>query len=378
MFFIICLLLNHLSLNKEQTMSKIDHKMVLNNDLHPVLKLLPGILLAGLLTAISIYLGSVPWFMDIGLGALTLAILFGIFAGNTVYPIASEQCDAGIKFAKHYFLRAGIILYGFRLTFQQITDVGATGIFIDALTLTSTFLLAYWLGKKVFGLDDETTILIGAGSSICGAAAVMATEPVLKAPASKVAVAVSTVVVFGTLCIFIYPWLYQLNSHFGWFTVSQETFGIYIGSTVHEVAQVVAAGHTIGPDAENAAVIAKMLRVMMLAPFLIILSAFLSRKVAKNSGLSTQKGKITIPWFAVIFILVAAFNSFNLLPQILVNYIITLDTVLLAMAMVALGLTTHISAVRQAGIKPILMASILFIWLIVGGFFINSIIHTIF
>ncbi|MGO2335627.1 YeiH family protein [Providencia sp.] len=359
-------------------MNKTETNEIAQHNMHPIFKLLPGIILAGILTAISIYLGEQSWFIDIGLGALTLAILLGIFVGNTVYPVASQSCDTGIKFAKHYFLRAGIILYGFRLTFQQITDVGATGILIDALTLTSTFLLAYWLGKKVFGLDDETTILIGAGSSICGAAAVMATEPVINAPASKVAVAVSTVVIFGTICIFVYPWIYQLNMHYGWFPATQETFGIFIGSTVHEVAQVVAAGHTIGPEAENASVIAKMIRVMMLAPFLIILSAFLSRKIAKKNGTSAQKNKITIPWFAVIFILVAAFNSFNLLPQALVHHIITLDTILLAMAMVALGLTTHVSAIRQAGIKPLLMALILFIWLIVGGLFINLVIQTIF
>ncbi|HDN2512936.1 TPA: YeiH family putative sulfate export transporter [Providencia rettgeri] len=359
-------------------MDKSDIHTLNQNSFHPILKLLPGLLLAGILTAIAIYLGEQSWFMDIGLGALTLAILLGIVVGNTFYPTASKSCDTGVKFAKHYFLRAGIILYGFRLTFQQITDVGATGVIIDALTLTSTFLLAYWLGKKVFGLDDETTILIGAGSSICGAAAVMATEPVVKASASKVAVAVSTVVIFGTICIFVYPWIYQLNAHFGWFPATQETFGIYIGSTVHEVAQVVAAGHTIGTDAENASVIAKMIRVMMLAPFLIILSAFLSRKAAAKSGNSTEKSKITIPWFAVFFILVAGFNSLHLLPQALVQQIIALDTILLAMAMVALGLTTHVSAIRQAGIKPLLMALILFAWLIIGGLLINLLIQNIF
>lgn len=359
-------------------MDKSNITTLVQSNNHPALKLIPGIILAGILTAISIYLGDQSWFIDVGLGALTLAILLGIIAGNTFYPATSAYCDEGVKFAKHYFLRAGIILYGFRLTFQQITDIGMTGLFIDALTLSSTFLLTFWLGKKVFGLDEETTILIGAGSSICGAAAVMAAEPVVKAPASKVAVAVSTVVIFGTIAIFVYPWLYQLNAHYGWFTLTQNTFGIYIGSTVHEVAQVVAIGHNIGPDAENAAVISKMIRVMMLAPFLILLSAYLSRRSAVAIGQSTEKSKITIPWFAVIFILVALFNSFNLLPAILVNYIITVDTILLAMAMVALGLTTHVSAIRQAGVKPLLMALILFFWLIVGGFIINELIHAIF
>lgn len=173
--------------------------------------------------------------------------------GNTIYPHIWKSCDGGVLFAKQYLLRLGIILYGFRLTFSQIADVGISGIIIDVLTLSSTFLLACFLGQKVFGLDKHTSWLIGAGSSICGAAAVLATEPVVKAEASKVTVAVATVVIFGTVAIFLYPAIYPLMSQ--WF--SPETFGIYIGSTVHEVAQVVAAGHAISPDAENAAVISK-------------------------------------------------------------------------------------------------------------------------
>ncbi len=194
----------------------------------------------------------------------------------------------------------------------------------------------------MFGLDKHTSWLIGAGSSICGAAAVLATEPVVKAEASKVTVAVATVVIFGTVAIFLYPAIYPLMSQ--WF--SPETFGIYIGSTVHEVAQVVAAGHAISPDAENAAVISKMLRVMMLAPFLILLAARVKQLSGANSG---EKSKITIPWFAILFIVVAIFNSFHLLPQSVVNMLVTLDTFLLAMAMAALGLTTHVSALKSRG-----------------------------
>lgn len=339
---------------------------------HALLRLLPGLILTGAITAIAMWAGALPWVEQLGFGALTLAIILGIIIGNTAYPALSIPCSVGVHLAKQKFLRLGIILYGFRLTFQQIADVGLTGIVTDALTLSSTFLLAMWLGRKVFRMDSQTVMLIGAGSSICGAAAVMATEPVVKADASKVSVAVSTVVIFGTIAIFLYPWLYQLNAHYQWIAMTQETFGIYIGSTVHEVAQVVAAGRAISDDAGNAAVITKMIRVMMLAPFLLVLSSVLSRGQQGNGG---KKAPITIPWFAVIFILVAGFNSFDLLPAALVHALITLDTILLAMAMAALGLTTHISAIRQAGIRPIILASILFAWLIAGGAAINLIIE---
>ncbi len=339
------------------------------------LGLFPGLALAGVLTAAAIWAGDIPWVMHLGLGALTLAIIFGIVVGNTVYPWLQPASHTGVVFAKQRLLRMGIILYGFRLTFQQIADVGATGIVIDLLTLSSTFLLACWLGKKVFGMDSQTVMLIGAGSSICGAAAVMATEPVLKAESSKVTVAVATVVVFGTLAIFVYPWLYNLNLHYHWLPFSELSFGIYAGSTIHEVAQVVAAAHSVSPVTENAAVITKMIRVMMLAPFLLLVSSYLSRSRRRDGTGTADKSAITIPWFAVIFILVAALNSFHLLPAMLVKQLITLDTAMLAMAMAALGLTTHAGAIRQAGLKPILLATLLFIWLIIGGGAINQLVQ---
>ncbi|WP_312687925.1 YeiH family putative sulfate export transporter [Kosakonia sp.] len=335
---------------------------------YPIWRFAPGLLLSAAITFVALWLGAIPRIAGFGLSALTLAILMGMIIGNTLYPKLHRHCDSGVLFAKQHLLRLGIILYGFRLTFSQIADVGVSGILIDVLTLSSTFALACFLGQKVFGLDKKTSWLIGAGSSICGAAAVLATEPVVKAEASKVTVAVATVVIFGTLAIFIYPALYPLLGSL----FSPETYGIWIGSTVHEVAQVVAAGHAISPDAENAAVIAKMLRVMMLAPFLLLLAARVKQLSPQNDN---EKSKLTVPWFALGFIAVAIFNSFHLLPTSLVNALNALDTLLLAMAMAALGLTTHVSALKNAGAKPLVMGLLLFVWLIVGGGAINLGIH---
>ncbi|MCU5773176.1 YeiH family putative sulfate export transporter [Erwiniaceae bacterium BAC15a-03b] len=329
---------------------------------------LPGLLLAAAIAGTAIWLGNQPAIAALGLGALTLAIVVGMLVGNTVWPRLQPVCDPGILLAKQRLLRLGIVLYGFRLTVQQIADVGLSGVVIDVITLCSTFALACWLGRRVFGLDRQTRWLIGAGSSICGAAAILATEPVIKADSAKVAVAIATVVIFGTLAIFIYPLLYPLV--LAWFpAVTPTAYGIYTGSTLHEVAQVVAAGHAISPEAENAAVIAKMLRVMMLAPFLLFLGALMRR------GGNIARGAISFPWFALLFIGVALFNSLHLLPPSLLQNINQLDNLLLAMAMAALGLTTHISALKRAGVKPLLMALLLFIWLIVGGGAINLLVQ---
>ena len=341
-------------------------------------RLLPGLLLSGVIAWGAIQLGKLPWMQNHGMSALTLAIILGIVLGNSVYARLAPTCGAGVAFSKQTLLRLGIILYGFRLTFQDIGQVGLAGIAIDALVLTSTFGLAMFLGTRVFKLERNSAILIGAGSSICGAAAVMATEPVVKGRSEDVTVAVSTVVVFGTIAIFLYPLLYQLNLGWHVLAATPSAFGVYIGSTVHEVAQVVAAGKSIGQETANAAVIAKMVRVMMLAPFLVILSAVLARGKAKAGGGDGKAAKLAIPWFAFIFIAVVAFNSLGWLSGGVVATVTDIDTALLAMAMAALGLTTHMSAIRRAGIKPLLLAGLLFCWLIAGGAAINHVVTGLF
>ena len=344
-------------------------------------KLLPGLLLSAALAAVAIHLGSIGWLQAHGMSALTVAIVLGILLGNTVYPRIAPASGAGVAFSKQTLLRAGVILYGVRLTLHDIGQVGTTGVLIDALLLSSTFAIAFLLGTRVFGLDRSTALLIGAGNAICGAAAVMATEPLVRAKAEQVTVAISTVVVFGTVAIFLYPALYELNLHWQLLPAGSQAFGIYAGSTIHEVAQVFAAGRSISAETANTAVITKMVRVMMLAPFLIGLSAWLGRQQAQDQQpqeghavASAAPGRLTIPWFAFAFVGVVLLNSLVPLPRPLVATAIDVDTFLLAMAMGALGLTTHISAIRRAGIKPLLLGGLLFAWLIGGGVLINSIV----
>lgn len=310
----------------------------------------------------------------VGLSSLTLAILVGMILGNTVYPNFAERLGAGVTFAKGQILRLAIMFYGFKLTLTQVASVGMPAIMSDALVLTSTFLLTYWLGTKWLKVDKQTTLLIGAGASICGAAAVIAAEPVVKAEAHKVTIAVATVVVFGTIAMLLYPFLY----HLGWLQLwlNPQDYGIYIGSTIHEVAQVVVAGNAISPEVANTAVVTKMIRVMMLAPFLLILSFALT-----TAGDNTNGGKklsfmgrikqVKVPWFAFIFILIVLLHTWLPMSASFERTMVRLDDILLTMAMFALGLTTHLSAIKQAGIKPLLLAAIMFGWLIVGGGIIN-------
>ncbi len=351
-------------------------------------RLLPGLALSAGIAAVAMALGGYGWLAAHGISALTLAIVLGLLVGNSIYPrIAAASCD-GVRFSKQILLRAGVILYGLRLTLTDIGHVGLVGVLIDAVVILSTFSLACLIGTRLLGLDRKTAMLIGAGSAICGAAAVMATEPVVRGRADQVTVAISTVVLFGTVAIFLYPLLYTLNVHWLLLPAGANAFGIYAGSTIHEVAQVVAAGRSVGTDTANTAVITKLVRVMMLAPFLIGLAAWLARDNAKvqpeignectaagDDATGTVRRRLPIPWFAFGFVLVVMFNSLSLLPHRLLAIAINVDTLLLAMAMAALGLTTHLSAIRQAGLKPMLLGCILFVWLIIGGGTINRLVE---
>lgn len=339
----------------------------------PLVSLLPGLVLSAGMALAAIALGQLDWLQAHGLSALTVAILLGMLLGNTVLARLPAVCDAGVLFSKQRLLRLGIVLYGLRLTFQDIAQVGVRGVLIDAVMLISTFTIAYLIGVKLFKLERNAALLIGAGSSICGAAAVMATEPVLRARSEQVTVAVSTVVVFGSVAIFLYPLLHQWSMQLPWWHQQAPDFGIYIGSTVHEVAQVLAAARSIDESTANTAVITKMVRVMMLAPFLLILSAFIRRSgsSANANADSGTKDKLGVPWFAFAFIGVVALHSIMPLPAAVNAFLLNVDTLLLSMAMAALGLTTQVSAVRRAGMRPLLLGGLLFGWLIVGGAVIN-------
>lgn len=123
-------------------------ELTLQNHRRTMWHFIPGLALSAVITGVALWGGAIPTVAGAGFSALTLAILLGMVIGNTVYPQIWKQCDGGVLFAKQHLLRLGIILYGFRLTFSQIADVGISGIVIDVLTLSSTFMLACFLGQK--------------------------------------------------------------------------------------------------------------------------------------------------------------------------------------------------------------------------------------
>ncbi len=325
--------------------------------------MLHGILLIALFACAAFYIGEAQFFKDISFSPMIIGIILGMLYANSLRNNLPETWVPGIQFCSKKVLRLGIILYGFRLTFQDIANVGVAGIVNDAIIVTVTILGGVWIGKML-KMDRDTALLTSIGSGICGAAAVLGAESAIRTQPYKTAVAVATVVIFGTISMFLYPIAYRS----GLLDLTPQEMGIYSGSTLHEVAHAVGAGNAMGGEISNVAIIVKMIRVMLLVPVLLILGVWVARRGSSDSSASGEKGKVNIPWFAVGFLAVIAFNSFDLLPAALVDAINYFDTFLLTMAMAALGAETSIDKFKKAGAKPFILAFCLDIWLIGGGY----------
>ena len=324
---------------------------------------LHGILLIALFSFAAFYIAGFPIVKRLSFSPLIVGIVLGMLYANSLRNKLPETWVPGIKFCTKQLLRWGIVLYGFRLTLTEVAAVGIPAVAVDLVIVTVTIFGGVLLGR-LLKIDRDTALMTSTGSAICGAAAVLGAEPVVKCEGYKTAIAVSTVVIFGTLSMFLYPLMYRT----GMLDALTDTgVAVYTGSTLHEVAHVVGAGNAMGAEIADGAVIVKMIRVMMLAPVLLVMSLLLTRRTKGGAG----RAKVTIPWFAFGFLAVIGFNSLDLLPEAAVAGINSFDTFLLTMAMTALGAETSIEKFKRAGAKPFLLAGLLYLWLLGGGYLLS-------
>jgi len=304
--------------------------------------LLPGLLLTGGVAGVAFGLQRLlPG--NTALSPLIVAIVLGIGFHNIIGTPA--RCRPGVTFSLRRILRFAIILLGLQLTLGQIAAVGGRGLLVIALSLGFTFLFTRWFGRLI-GVDAKLAQLIAAGTSICGASAVIATNTVTEAPDEDVAYAVACVTVFGSLAMLVYPLLQsrlQLPPH---------TYGLWAGASIHEVAQVVAAAFQGGREAGEFGTIAKLSRVAMLAPMILLLGYSMNRSGKAGGG---SRGKAPMPWFVLGFIAMILFNSTGILPETERHWLIQATTFLLAMALAAMGLETDIRKLRAKGLRPLLL-----------------------
>jgi uncharacterized integral membrane protein (TIGR00698 family) len=309
----------------------------------------PGLLLTSGIAAASFGLRALPGFSL--LSPMILSIFIGIMFHNVIRTPAVAK--PGVTFSLRRILRLAIILLGLQLTAQQVVGVGGAGLAVIVATLISTFLFTTWVGR-LLGVDAKLTQLIAAGTSICGASAVIATNTVTDGSDEDVAYAVACVTVFGSIAMFAYPLLV------GVLHLDPHAYGLWAGSSIHEIAQVVAAAYQDGTQAGDFGTIAKLTRVMMLAPVVLSLGLLLRIRGGKASA------KVPAPWFVVGFIALIVLNSLITIPTEIKAPVSMVTTFGLSMALAAMGLETDIRKLRAEGLRPLLLGLIAFFF--ISGF----------
>lgn len=278
-----------------------------------------------------------------GMSALLIAILLGALWRNLA-PVPAVFAQ-GVAFSAKKLLRAGIVLLGFQLSLGAILALGPGVLAIVVLCVGVTFLATVWIGGRM-GIDLPQRLLIAAGFSICGAAAVAGAEGATRAKQDQVATAIGLVVLFGTLMIPLTPALGALLG------LDETSTGVLIGASTHEVAQVVAGGGAVGATALGVAVTVKLARVVMLAPIMAGLTLYMSRKHHIEGG----KRPPIIPLFVALFLVSMLIRTTGILPESLLQLASTAQTVLLAAAMFALGLGVHLKSIVKSGGRSLVLA----------------------
>ncbi len=311
---------------------------------------LPGLLLASAVATSGYLLRLLPGMTTFS--PLILAILLGAAFHNLIGTPAIAR--PGVTFSLRRLLRIGIILLGLQLTITEVIEVGGRGILIIAATLVATFAFTVWMGR-LLGVDRKLAQLIAAGTSICGASAVIATNTVTDAHDEDVAYAVACVTVFGSVAMFTYPLLpalLHLNPH---------AFGLWTGASVHEIAQVVAASFQGGKTAGEFATIAKLSRVMLLAPTVIALG--LMQNTANQDRDVSAASRPPMPWFVLGFVALVGLNSVITIPAADKIWIAAVTTFLLSVALAAMGLETDIRKLTAKGFRPALLGALAFLFI---------------
>jgi uncharacterized integral membrane protein (TIGR00698 family) len=327
-------------------------RAIAQSNLRSALSMVPGIALAAAIAVAAFLARSVPGIATFS--PMILAILIGMVFRNVVgTPLAVRP---GIAFSMKRLLRAAIVLLGFQLTLTQIASVGTTGMLVVATTLVATFPFTVLAGR-VLGVDRKLTELIAAGTSICGASAIVAANTVTEAHDEDVAYAVACVTIFGSIAMFAYP-LLSRGLH-----LDPHAYGLWSGASIHEIAQVVAAAFQNGQRAGEIGTLVKLARVMLLAPVVFALS--LKTRLVTDTA-PTKPGRRPVPWFVLGFMAIVCVNSLFDIPADARKMIATLTTFLLSVALAAMGLETDISRLYARGLRPAILGASAFLF--IAGF----------
>ena len=301
-------------------------------------ELMPGFIVSAVVAAAACFL-SEHYGAPVMLFALLLGMGLNFLADDT-------KCKAGIEFTARTVLRVGIALLGMRITLSQITALGWQPIAL-VLTLVAVTITVSIVVAKMLGFERSFGMLTGGATAICGASAALALSAALPNHPQKEKATLFTVIgvsALSTLAMIVYPMIAN------WLELSPQLAGVFLGATIHDVAQVVGAGYSMSTETGDTATVVKLMRVAMLLPVIICAAMFTRMQGAETGG----ERPPLLPWFAVGFLILACINSTGWVPTVVQGGVNEMSRWALIIAISALGMKTRIKELASVGIKPIL------------------------
>ncbi len=307
--------------------------------------LLPGLALCAGLALAAMWLADVPWVKQrLHVSALLIVILLGML-WRSLRPVASVT-RPGVRLAQRPVLRWAVAGLGFRLSLAELVKIGGPALAVVLVSTTVALLFGWWLARRL-AIGEKLGLLLGVGGAICGASAVVAADSVVQGEQRDSALALAVITLLGTIGIALYP---LIGHTLG---MSDFIYGVWDGASLHEMAQVVAAGFGMSERAAQVATVVKLARIALLAPVVLLLSW----RMRRHHQATGQAHVSVVPWFLVLFVVFAVVNSTGVLPKPWTELIKTIDLWLLCVGMAGVGLQTGFNDVRSAGMKPIVVGA---------------------
>lgn len=275
------------------------------------------------------------------------AMLFALLLGMALHFLAEEgQCRPGIQLASSVVLRTGVALLGLRITLEQVGALGWGNVAVVAVAVVLTIAIGIVLARAA-KLSTAFGTLTGGAVAICGASAALAIASILpKHPNAErdASFTVIGVTALSTLAMILYPLVV------GFFHLDPHQAGVFLGGTIHDVAQVVGAGYSVSKDAGDTATIVKLLRVAMLLPVCLVIGVALHVR-----GTQAARSAPILPWFAVVFAALVVVNSVGFIPKGLADFGSEVSRWCLVTAIAAIGMKTSLKSLADMGLKPVLL-----------------------
>jgi len=313
--------------------------------------LAPGLALCLAIAALAIIVRNMTGIA--ALNPVVVALVVGVGIGAVIGRPAAIK--PGISFAVRPLLRAAIVLLGLQVTLGMLASLGLGALVLAVLVVGLTLPFTIWLGQRM-GVDPKLSLLIGTGTAICGASAIVAANQVARGTDEDVTYSLAVITLWGTVTLILFPYLA------GFMGMNPYSYGLWAGASIHEVVQAVGAAAAGGPEASQSGTVMKLARVFLLAPAVVALGWWVARSHAGQAG----QAKAPVPWFAFGFLALVVLGSTPLMPGFAADASRFVVPIMLAASVAALGLQTDLRALKARGAAPLLLglASTIFIALL--------------